>query len=181
MKRFILCLAALLMMVPAFAQPKNHPNKIRMEIYEISYEDEGKEFTLFSYQDDELNFGYYWGLGRCDRIPGSIITFDQVTETCLYLGKTLAEAKERLEFLLAMYNNKVTEGVEMPSRRAIGENLEENALSKVFYEKNVWGNKHLVAEFPYNDHINQTYIPRKAIKSTISGLKFYMKSHPEVE
>lgn len=178
MKRFILCIAAVLLMVPAFAQPKDQPAKMRMEICQVSFEDENKEFTLFSYRDDELNYGYYWGLGRCDHIPGSIITFDQITETCLYMGQTLAEAKDRLEFLLAMFNNKVTEGVEMPARRGIGERLEENALSIIRYEKGLWGDKRLVAEFPYNDHINETYISKRAIKSTLSSLKFYMKIHP---
>lgn len=177
MKRFILCIAAALLLVPAFAQPKNQPAKIRMEIAQCSFE-EDKEFTLFSYKDDDLNYGYYFGLGHCDRIPGSIITFDQITETCLYMGQTLAETKERLEFLLALFNNKVTEGVEMPARRAIGEGLAENALSVIRYEKGLWGDKRLVAEFPYNDHINETFITKRAIKSMLSGLKFYMKLHP---
>ena len=94
------------------------------------------------------------------------------------MGQTLAETKERLEFLLALFNNKVTEGVEMPARRAIGEGLAENALSVIRYEKGLWGDKRLVAEFPYNDHINETFITKRAIKSMLSGLKFYMKLHP---
>ena len=98
MKKMMMTIAFALVTLGAFAQ-KEQPIGLRMEVAEA--ETDHAEYSIFTYRDEDDNFGYYLSLAKVTHILGLLrdditdAAFDAIKETCICLGATYDEADRK--------------------------------------------------------------------------------------
>ena len=171
MKRIIICLAFVLSSIVSMAQVW------RLECVEVERND--KHFEVFNYREADTSAGYYLGLDAPDRIPGSLITFDMFTETCIYLGATLEEASATLEAILALFDEEVGYTQVFPARMALGSDLKDISTSTCQVQKRLLGGHRLCFSFSHTSYVTESFVRQGDIRSIITNLNIYKKLHPK--
>lgn len=183
MKRLLICCAALICATTLFAQKNlvsthGHPG-VRWEIVTTDFNE--SQYQLFSFEDKDGTFGYYLSLGPASAIPGTFIVFDQIRETCLYMGTTLDEVKENLQSLIEFFNYEAGTTREFPARIGIVNTLQtEQRPAVAVVQKRLFG-KRLVFTQENEKYSTQTYLRKGAVKSVLTSLKIFMKMHPNAQ
>ena len=179
MKRFFTALVLACMTLFAVAQ--NSPSGMRMEIAEVGEND--NEYSIFTYKDDNGDFGYYLGLGHVYRILevdfgfGNASTLDHIDETCIYLGATADEAYTSLENMLAMLDNNPGTAVDIPCRMTNGVFLTDSSMATCIVVKRFFQRKRLCFHFVSGPRTAEADLTRSAIKSLRWNLKVAQKVH----
>ena len=176
MKRIILFTLIFFAGMTAFAQKKS-PARVRVEVVEVESDD--KEYSIFSYTDKDGTFGYYLTLDSSDLMPGHLIAYDPVTETCVYMGSTLAEVKTTLQTMVDLLKGPFGVEREFLVRTAVGERLDEGLVKSNAVVSRWMLRK--VLSFPVNvdNRDRETFLYKGASKSLLVSLKVYMKFHPD--
>lgn len=162
------------------ASAKDIPTGMRMEIAEAGEDD--NECTLFTYKDEDGNFGYYLGLGRVFRILDVLFdgelnsSFDHVDEVCLCLGATPDVALASLDTLLSMFDKDVNTVVELPARMSTGaDRLGVAAKVPCIVKKKFIGGKYLQFHFVSGKHTAEADLSKSTVKFLKKGLELDMK------
>lgn len=167
MKRIFLIIA--LVVVAACSMAQDNRVCVRDEIAEAGADD--KEYTIFTYTWKDGTFGYYLGLGGTDRIPGSPIVYDRVTETCIYLGATATEALATMDTIIECF--KMERGVtrEFPAAMAVGRPLMHRGTATCRVQNQLFG-KRLIFRFTKDDYTTESNLIRSGAKSIRGTFKF---------
>ena len=183
MKKMIL-MAVAAIMVTMSAQAGKAVTGMRIEIG--STERERAEYSVFTYQDDEDTFGYYLSVGRVTHILGifrddiETDVFDNVKETCIYLGSTYDEAYAVLSDMLDLYKKDVNTTVEYKSREAAkGDRLGGTTSSTCIVKRKPLAGKQLKFFFAGGKRETHTWVPKQVIKELRWDLKTDKKLHPK--
>lgn len=183
MKRF-LWVVVVAMMTTLSAQAQKIVPGMRMEIAES--ERDKSEYSLFTYKDDDETFGYYLGLGRVTHLLSIFrdditdASFDDIKETCIWLGATYDEAMNTLSKILDLYDKDLETTEEFKGRAATGgERLGEPNSSICIVKKKPLGGKHLMFLFTSGKRRAETFLPKSVVKELRTSLKIDKKLHPK--
>ena len=164
------------------ASAKDIPAGMRMEI--ASADEDDNECSLFTYKDEDGNFGYYLGLGRVFRILDILFdgdlnnSFDHIDEVCLCLGATPEVALASFDTLLSMFDKDVNTVIEFPARMSTGaEKLGAATRIPCVVKKKFIGGKYLQFHFPSGKHTAEANLSKSTIKFLKKGLELDMKRH----
>ncbi|MBR5654028.1 MAG: hypothetical protein IKX22_08090 [Prevotella sp.] len=183
MKRIIM-IAVVTIMATMTIQAQNIPTGMRMEIAES--EGDKTEFSIFSYKDEDGTFGYYLGLGRVlhilplfrDDITDA--SFDDIKETCIWLGATTDEAFATIDTILDLYDKDVDTSMEFQGRMATGsERLGEPSTSTCIVKKKTLGGKRLQFLFTSGERQAEVYLNKSVVKELRWDFKADIKLHPK--
>lgn len=168
-KTLFICMAFVLASLCATAQNPKIGAEIRDDIVEA--ESNGNEYTIFFYKQKDGTCGYWLGLGGVDNIPGSPIVFDQVTETCIYLGATAADALATLDDIVASFKMPLTEKRDFPAMLAVGRPLAINGTAACFVQKVLFGRR-LCFRLTHEKYTTDSYLTKSGAKNLRSTFKF---------
>ena len=182
MKRMMMVVVSI--MATMYIQAQNIPTGMRMEIAES--ERDKSEFSIFSYKDEDGTFGYYLGLGRVlhvlpifrDDITNA--AFDDIKETCIWLGATPDEAFATIDTILDLYSKDVDTSMEFQGRMATGsERLGDPSTSTCVVKKKTLGGKQLQFIFTSGERQAEVYLPKSVVKELRWDFKADVKLHPK--
>ena len=167
MKRFITSIALIVLSIAAVAQalPVNTRNTVAQA------QGREKTYEIFADKDADGTTGYYLGLGTPDNIPGYIITFDDVPETCIKLGTTIEEARKSLEDLLAFFGSASGTAKSFEARTAVGGKLKESNTAKATLQKVFMGGSRIEFEYPSKAFTTVTYLRRHTVRALLKSLQ----------
>ena len=147
MKKMMMTIAFALVTLGAFAQ-KEQPIGLRMEVAEA--ETDHAEYSIFTYRDEDDNFGYYLSLAKVTHILGLLrdditdAAFDAIKETCICLGATYDEANATLDTILDLFDKDVDTRTELKSRAVTGsDRLGHFTTTTCIVQKKALGGKRL--------------------------------------
>ena len=166
MKRFITSIALIVLSIAAMAQAL--PVNTRKTVAQAQGRE--KTYEIFAYKDADGTTGYYLGLGAPDNIPGYIITFDDVPETCLKMGATIDEVKKNLEDILAFFGSASGTTKSFAARTAVGSRLKESANAQGTLQVIFMGGKKIVFEYPSKAFTTETYLRRHTVRALLNAL-----------
>ena len=167
MKRILTTLVLACVLTSAWAQ--DFPAGMRREIVEI--EENDREYTLFSYKDEDGAFGYYLSLGQVfpileAEIFGGQTTISHIDETCLCLGATKEEALATIESLLALTEEAPGTTATFQCRRASGgERLSVPDQANCVVVKRFLQGKRLCFQFVSGGHTADVDLTRSTLKT----------------
>ena len=167
MKRFLTTAALIVASVTMLAQAL--PANTRKTVAQAQGKD--KTYEIFTYKDADGTTGYYLGLGTPDNIPGYIITFDDIPETCLMMGSSLEEVQKNLEDLLAFFGSASGTTKNFAARTAIGSQLKESADAQAALQVIFMGGKRIVFTYPSKAFTTETYLRRHTIRALLNSLQ----------
>lgn len=167
MKRFFFTLAFVFMALCSMAQG----NRVCIRDEVAENETNNKDYTIFTYTWKDGTFGYYLGLGAPDNIPGSPIVFDEVTETCIYLGASATEALAMMDTIISCFNMGKGVSREFPAAMAVGRPLMHRGNATCYLQKLLFG-KRLAFRFTQNGYTTETFLIRSGAKMIRSSFKF---------
>jgi predicted RNase H-like HicB family nuclease len=167
MKRFITSIALIVLSIAAMAQAL--PVGVRKTVAQA----QGKEKTyeIFAYKDADGATGYYLGLGTPDNIPGYIITFDDVPETCLKMGASIEDVKKNLEDILAFYGSASGTVKSFAARTAVGSRLKESANAQATLQVVFMGGRKILFTYPSKAFTTETYLRRHTVRALLNSLQ----------
>lgn len=177
MKRLLTSLALVFATVAAFAQ--TIPANMRFEFAQLTEND--KKVDLFALKDTDGAFGYFLGLGTPDAIPGTVLVFDDISETCIFLGETLSEAKASLEGILALFSEPSGTTKDYASRMAVGSMILEKGVATAVVKSRFLAGKRLSFFYTNSRYTTETYLRKSVAKSLVELINEYMAIHPEVK
>ena len=176
--------------VMAFYAPSAHAQKMpagmRIEVAES--EGNNSEYSIFTYKDkdDEESFGYYLSLGRVTNLLSIIrdditdATFEDIRETCVWLGSTYDEAMFTLDNILDIFDDEEGTVAEFKGRAVTkGERLGEPTTSTCTVQKKMLGGKRLLFVFVCGKRQAETYVTKAVVKELRAGMKIDKKLHPK--
>ena len=183
MKRIIT--TALVAFVAVVAMAQKNPVGMRMEVAEV--EQNNKEYSVFTYKDEDGTFGYYLSLGKVYRLmslirdPDAVNTsFDHIVETCIWLGATSDEAYATLGSILDLFDQDEETITEFSGRASTGgERLGAPNTSTCVVQKKPLGGKRLQFLFSTKTHTAETFISKSAVKQLRWSFKLDRKLHPK--
>ena len=183
MKKCLMIIAAT-MMAAMSASAQNIPAGMRMEVAEA--ETDNSEYSIFTYKDDDETFGYYLGLGRVINYVSIFrdditdMAFEDIKETCIWLGATYDEAYATLDDILDLFGKDVDTTVEFKGRAATGgDRLGEPNTSVCVVQKKPLGGKRLLFRFNCGKRQAETYLGKTVVKELRMELKLDKKLHPK--
>ncbi|MCR5548160.1 MAG: hypothetical protein K6F25_05350 [Bacteroidales bacterium] len=184
MKKILIALA---LIFPAFfAAAQEIPAGIRMEVVEISDNDD--QYSVFTYKDeDDGAAAYYLSVGRVYSSfeavfeGGTDISLTHVDETELCMGQTAEEAQAFLESLLALFDKEPGTTVELPCRPVTGlpPRLGEAGTAACTVVKPLIFGKRLRITFESRGREALSEITKSSVKSLILSMKIERKLRPE--
>ena len=164
MKRLISSLVLVIASVVALAQTP----AARVEV--ASAEDDGNLFTVFTFKDADGTQGYYLGLGTPNDIPGTVIVFDDVAETCIFLGETLAEAAKTMDDILALYGQGAGTTASFTARMGVGPMVLEKGIATAVVKNRFLAGKRLSFFYTSSRYTTETYLRKAAAKKLAAAL-----------
>ena len=164
MKRLISSLALVIASVVALAQTP----AARVELARA--EDDGNLFTVFTFKDADGTQGYYLGLGTPNDIPGTVIVFDDVAETCIFLGETLAEAAKTMDDILALYGQGAGTTASFTARMGVGPMVLEKGIATAVVKNRFLAGKRLSFFYTSSRYTTETYLRKAAAKKLAAAL-----------
>ncbi len=183
MKKMMMTIAFALVTLGAFAQ-KEQPIGLRMEVAEA--ETDHAEYSIFTYRDEDDNFGYYLSLAKVTHILGLLrdditdAAFDAIKETCICLGATYDEANATLDTILDLFDKDVDTRTELKSRAVTGsDRLGHFTTSTCIVQKKALGGKRLQFVFTQGKHQAEAFVTKTIIKELRTSLKIDKKLHPK--
>lgn len=185
MKRIITTLVLALVAVFAIAQNRDIPAGIRMEVTEAGEDDE-REYSIFTYKDEDGTFGYYLSLGREFKLleilsDDSSSSLSHLDEACLWLGKTADEAAATLDSFLDLLDEPVGTVKEFPCRLTNGaEKLTDHSTAVCFIVKRFLQGKRLCFHFTAGRHTGEVDLTKSAIKSLRWSFNLARKIHSDM-
>ena len=167
MKRLLTCIALVVASVAALAQtiPANKRTTV------ASFAENDKAYEIFAYKDADGTLGYYLGLGTPDNIPGYIITFDDVPETCIKMGATKEEVRKSLEDILSFYGSASGTAKSFEARTAVGGKLKESNTAKATLQRIFMGGRRVEFEYPSKAFTTVTYLRRHTVRALLKSLQ----------
>ena len=182
MKKMMMTIAFALVTLGAFAQ-KEQPVGLRMEVAEA--ETDHAEYSIFTYRDEDDNFGYYLSLAKVTHILGLLrdditdAAFDAIKETCICLGATYDEANATLDTILDLFDKDLDSKAEFKARTtSSGERLGETTTSTCVVTKKTLGGKRLKFTFSNGEREGEAYLTKSTLKSMRAEFKIHKKLHP---
>ena len=154
------------------ATAQNRPVEIRDDVAEAEFN--GNDYTIFSYTMKDGSFGYYLGLGGYVNIPGTPLAVDGITETCIFLGTTAAEALATLDTIVACFDMESGATRDFPAMLAIGRPLKNDGIAVCSVQKLIFS-KSLCFRFVNGDYKTESYITKSTVKSLRTSFKFNMR------
>ena len=167
MKRFITSLALIALSVAALAQTL--PALTRTTVAQSPEKE--KTYEIFAYKDADGTTGYYLGLGTPNNIPGYIITFDDIPETCIKMGGSLEEVQKNLEDILAFYGSTSGTTKDFAARTAVGSTLKESGTAQATMQSIFMGGKRIVFTYPSKAFTTETYLRRHTVRNLLNSLR----------
>lgn len=151
----------------------------------IEAEEDDNVFSLFTYQDDDVPFGYFLGMGQEYKISEILIDKEfsntlitGFTETCLLMGETYDEASAFLDQLLSLYDAEVGTIAEFPcrlSKGGVGVGEPSTALCEV--RKKLLGGRRLHFIFKSGNRQAEAFLDKSVVKELRMGLRLDKKLH----
>ena len=169
MKRILTTLVLAFAAVFAFAQDRDIPAGMRMEI--TSIEDDDDQFSLFTYKDEDGTFGYYLSLGHEFNLleifeSDLFSSLSHMDEVCLYLGDSPEAVLNTLDGYLAMLDEETGTTFEIPCRLTNGaEKLTERSTATGIVVKRFLQRKRLCLNFTIGDRSAEADMTKSGIKS----------------
>lgn len=183
---FLMAFAAMMITISAQAQIKQ-PAGMRMEVAEADIDN--SEYSIFTYKDTDSDdtFAYYLSLGRVTQLLGAIrdditdMSFDDIRETCVFLGATYDETITTLNSILDLYDKDLETTVEFRGRAATGsDRLGEPNVTLCMVKKKPLGGKRLEFFFDCGNRHAHAYLPKSVVKNLRTDLKIDKKLHPKL-
>jgi len=168
MKRIFICIALVLATFGVMAQTKT--SGIRNEVTKIEGDDNGKEFSIFSYTSKDIPFGYWLGLGEVNNNLGFPFVFEGVTETCIYLGSNSTEVVATLDSLLNCFSLG-TDTREFPAMMAVGRPLKHKGMAVCSVERRFIF-KRLCIRFTHQGYTTESFLTKSEVKYLRRGFLF---------
>jgi hypothetical protein len=185
--KYFLAMTAVMMMlcVGAIAQ-KKQPAGMRVEVADA--ETEKGDYSVFTYVDDNGDFGYYLSLGRvtdfliADEILGIDVNgIKNIKETTIYLGAHYDEAYAALDNIMALYDKDLETTVEFQGRTVTGgERLGDASTTQCIVAKKPLGGKRLKFVFTQGKNQAHAYLTKQTLKELRMGLKISKKINPKL-
>ncbi len=182
MKKFFITVLFAFIAICAFAQ-KDIPAGMRMEVAEV--EENNREYSIFTYKDEDGTLEYYLSLGRVfrlleiakDDVPD--MSLSQIDEACICLGATAEEAFASIDSILELFNADLGTTKEFPSRLTTGaDRLGAPSTATCIVVKRFLQGKRLSFTFIVKNHTGHTDLTKSAVKSLKGVFKFNQKLHP---
>ena len=184
MKKIIMIL--MLALVAGFAFAQGFPAGMRREITSAGEDDE-REYSIFTYKDEDGTFGYYLGLGRefklLEVMDGDTVTssFGLFDEACLWLGETADDVAAALDGFLDLLDEPVGTVKEFPSRLTAGADmLTGHSTAVCFIVKRFLQAKRLCFHFTAGSHTGEVDLTKSAIKSLRWSFNLARKMHSDI-
>ena len=133
-------------------------------------EDDGNLFTVFTFKDADGTQGYYLGLGTPNDIPGTVIVFDDVAETCIFLGETLAEAAKTMDDILALYGQGAGTTASFTARMGVGPMVLEKGIATAVVKNRFLAGKRLSFFYTSSRYTTETYLRKATAKKLAAAL-----------
>ncbi|MBQ1635729.1 MAG: hypothetical protein II102_03890, partial [Bacteroidales bacterium] len=133
-------------------------------------EDDGNLFTVFTFKDADGTQGYYLGLGTPNDIPGTVIVFDDVAETCIFLGETLAEAAKTMDDILALYGQGAGTTANFTARMGVGPMVLEKGIATAVVKNRFLAGKRLSFFYTSSRYTTETSLRKPAAKKLAAAL-----------
>ncbi len=184
MRKVIITFALAFIAVSIFAQNREIPAGLRMEVAEAEINDEYKS-SIFTYKDEDGTFGYYMGVSHVYELLKMIrdditdMSIAHVDETLLWMGTTPEEAFAFTDTLLALLEKEPGTTVEFPCRLATGaERLGANGTATCIVVKRFLQGKRLCFHFTSGNHTAEADLNKSSIKSLRLSFKVNHKLRP---
>lgn len=171
MKRVITTCTLAFIAVFTFAQNRDIPAGLRMEVAEAEINDNYKS-SIFTYKDEDGTFGYYLGVSHVYQLLKMVrdditdMSADHVDETLIWMGTTAEEAFAFTDTLLALLDKKPGTVVEYPCRLATGaERLGAHGTATCIVVKRFLQGKRLCFHFTSGSRTAEADLNKSSIKS----------------
>ena len=176
MKRFLITLALACLMLSAFAQNRDIPAGMRMELSELTQDK--NQYSIFTYKDADGTFGYYLSLGRVldlleifgDGLGNTSLS--HIDATCLWLGATPEEAGATLDALTNLFDEDPGVTAEFPCRLTNGaEGLTDHDTATCTVVKRFLQGKRLLFVFKSGSRTAEADLTKPGLKTLRWGTK----------
>ena len=184
MKRFIILCAIAMATAVTFAQNKEIPAGLRMEVAEAEI-DEHYQSSIFTYKDEDGTFGYYLSVSHVYELLKMVrdditdMSVAHVDETILCIGSTPEEAFAFTDSLLALLDKAPGTTVQFPCRLATGaDRLGASSTATCIVVKRFLQKKRLCFHFTSGNRTAEADLNKSSVKSLRLSFKVNHKLHP---